>query len=230
MPNAMFASEDFLTGVQARQRAYLTHLANQADDVQFDTLGGPVVVPPAVAHPKLDSHLLTLAALPRAKGRVLDAFCGCGVVGLALRNRCRHCLFLDVSEAAIAASKLNAERLGMKNAEFLRGTIESLTSNAPFDLITANPPYMDVASTAPLDNICFDHGHAAVRQFMARSRRLLGAQGSLLITWANFADFAVLEHILIENRFSYAVGAFVDEPARIHKNPIEYRAYRCWNA
>jgi hypothetical protein len=89
---------------------------------------------------------------------------------------------------------------------------------------------MDVASAAPLDKICFDPGHAAVSQFIAHSRRLLSAQGSLLITWANFADFAVLENILIENRFSYAVGAFVDEPARTHKDPIEYRAYRCWNA
>jgi methylase of polypeptide subunit release factors len=232
MSNATFAPESFVRAIEARQRMYLVRLHRQHVDIQFDTLGGPVIAPPKVAHPKLDSHLLTLAALPWAGGSVLDAFCGCGVVGLGLREKCEHCLFLDISEPAIAASKLNVERLGMKNARFLHGTIEQVEAGTSFDLITANPPYSDLVQTSLLDGICFDPDHLSVRNFIACAAKLLRPEGCILITWANFADFAVLERILGENRLFYVVSGSVQEPiSDREKNVlIEYRVYRCWNA
>jgi len=106
-----------------------------------------------------------LAAAPaphRVLGRVLDCGTGSGALLLAVlahRPEARG-LGIDRSEEALAIARANAQRLGLSDrAAFLRadwtqpGWAEPL--GAPFDLILANPPYVE--SEAELAPSVRDH-------------------------------------------------------------------------
>ena len=80
--------------------------------------------------------------------KVLDMGCGCGFVGLLVADRLRaqgvkvDLVLIDSHARALAAARINAERLGFADATFL------LSDNglppdeaADFDLFLGNPPY-----------------------------------------------------------------------------------------
>jgi methylase of polypeptide subunit release factors len=233
MSSSSSPSKAFQQRVTARQQAYLARLAAQDQVVEASSLAGTLVIPPGVAHPKLDSHLLSIAGTVHARGHALDAFCGAGVVGLAICSNCEYCVFLDCSQVAIDACKLNCNRFGFSNVAFVNGTIGDLSASASFDLIVANPPYSDQSGlTHKLSSICFDPGHRAVRSFIPAASTRLQRNGALLVSWANFADFSVLEKILSDNRMSFAVIAQIADAAAGNYDMYEsivYRVYRCWN-
>jgi len=125
-------------------------------------------VSPAVLIPRADSEVLVEAALAaapaphRVLGRVLDCGTGSGALLLAVlahRPEARG-LGIDRSEEALAIARANAQSLGLSDrAAFLRadwtqpGWAEPL--GAPFDLILANPPYVE--SEAQLAPSVRDH-------------------------------------------------------------------------
>ena len=80
--------------------------------------------------------------------KVLDMGCGCGFVGLLVADRLRaqgvkvDLVLIDSHARALAAARINAERLGFKDATFLlsdNGLPPDET--ADFDLFLGNPPY-----------------------------------------------------------------------------------------
>lgn len=106
-------------------------------------------VTPAVLIPRADTeHLVEwalqiLASQPRPQ-RVLDACTGSGCVALALADEApqHHITGSDCSIAALAVARANAARLGL-SAHFIEADALALPpGTAPFDLITANPPYI----------------------------------------------------------------------------------------
>jgi methylase of polypeptide subunit release factors len=214
-----------------RQQHYLDRLRQQQSVLRCPSLAGTLSVKPGVAHPKGDAHLLTLAALPFARGRVLDAFCGCGVIGLALATDAESCTFLDVSGAAIENTKENAHELKVADiCHFIAGTIADLQAEAPFDLIVANPPYTDAEASDDVDRIIFDPNHAAVMGFIAVIDSILAPAGQLLMTWSNFASYRWLEEALSGRRLEYRVRGVLTEPeqrgdAAWTAPTIEYRVY-----
>jgi release factor glutamine methyltransferase len=121
-------------------------------------------VSPAVLIPRADSEVLIEAALAAAPvpRQVLDCGTGSGALLLAVlahRPEARG-LGIDRSEEALAIARDNAQRLGLGDrAAFLRadwtqpGWAEPL--GAPFDLILANPPYVE--SEAQLAPSVRDH-------------------------------------------------------------------------
>jgi len=81
-----------------------------------------------------------------AGARVLDLFAGSGALGLeALSRGARNCTFVELSPAAIAAIKANADTLGVggqvtvKRGDAMR-FVQRLEPGA-FDLALADPPY-----------------------------------------------------------------------------------------
>jgi methylase of polypeptide subunit release factors len=227
------------SGVRERQQEYLRRIRSQRGEMRFASLAGELRVPSGVAHPKIDSHLLALAALPWTKGRVLDAFCGSGVVGLTLAQRASSCTFLDISEGAISACKANSRELKLhEKCNFYVGTINTTNPGENFDLITANPPYTDAYAGDLIDLICIDPKHEALFHLIRIGRDLLRSDGYLLMSWASFAGFGLIQQLLASNGFQYSICASVSEPERhessnrkgklIEGKNIEYRVYRCW--
>ena len=58
------------------------------------------------------------------KTTVLDLCCGTGTLAILLSDQVRKVIAIDSSESAIADAKKNAEMNGVKNVEFITGTVE----------------------------------------------------------------------------------------------------------
>lgn len=81
--------------------------------------------------------------------KVLDLGTGTGCIALTLAAEKPdwEVVATDYSLEAIAVAEKNRSALGLENARFLQSDwYQSLPSDAEFDLIVANPPYIDPAS------------------------------------------------------------------------------------
>jgi len=108
-----------------------------------------LAVSPAVLIPRPETETLVEVALDRLpKDRdvaILDLGTGSGAIAVALaheRPRARV-LATDMSTEALAVAETNARRLGVANIEFLKASWYDGLSDRRFDLIAANPPYVE---------------------------------------------------------------------------------------
>lgn len=91
--------------------------------------------------------------------RILDLCCGSGCIGLSLAAAfpASHAVLTDVSEEALALTAENAAALGLSaRIRCYAGDLwAALPDATPFDLITANPPY--IGREEVLDASVTDH-------------------------------------------------------------------------
>jgi release factor glutamine methyltransferase len=109
-------------------------------------------VTPDVLDPRPDTESLVEAALGRPFDTVLDIGSGSGCILLSLlaERPLAQGLGVDLSEAALAVARRNADRLGLTDrAEFRRSDWLAEVTGV-FDLIVSNPPYIDAATYATL--------------------------------------------------------------------------------
>ncbi len=119
-------------------------------------------ITPATLDPRPCSETVIEAALDLVRGgggraapiRILDVGTGSGALLVTLLAELEHATGIgtDISDAALAVARDNAERLGvLSRATFLnRRTLEGV--EGPFHLLVSNPPYIpsaDVAELAP---------------------------------------------------------------------------------
>ncbi len=154
-------------------------------------------VTPDVLIPRPETERLVELALERmAKDRecrVADLGTGSGALALALaRERPgAHIVATDVSAAALAVARANAQRLGIANVSFAQGDWCAALGTARFDLIVSNPPYI-AAGDHHLQEGDLRHepasalasgvdGLNAIRQICAQAPVHLVAHGWLLL-------------------------------------------------
>jgi release factor glutamine methyltransferase len=108
----------------------------------------PLGVTPATLIPRPETETLVTLALQRipadADTCIADLGTGSGAIALAIareRPRCRI-IATDISQAALAVAAANAERLCLRNVQFVAGDWCAALAGTPFDLIVSNPPYI----------------------------------------------------------------------------------------
>lgn len=142
--------------------------------------GLEIAVSPAALIPRPETETLAelaVAALARrdasAPPVALDFGTGTGCLAIALATRCPAARVhaLDLSEAALALARLNAERHGVaaRLAFHLGDGFRALPTDLRFDLIVANPPYIPTGELATLQ--------PEVRDFDPRAALDGGADG-----------------------------------------------------
>lgn len=151
-------------------------------------------VTPDVLIPRPETELLVDLALERlpSYGRVLDLGTGSGAipVAIAYSRPDASVTALDVSEAALVVAQRNAARHGTK-VSFLCSNWYNALSDEQFDLIVANPPYIEAADPhlaqgdlryEPIDALT-DHadGLSALRAIIEGATRHLVKGGWLLM-------------------------------------------------
>ena len=111
-------------------------------------------VTPDVLIPRAETERLVAVAVDHLKqlgrpGTAWDAFTGSGCIGIAVAHEIADARLLgtDISAPAVAVAQENAQRLGVaQRSRFLVADALNLPAEggelAPFDVITANPPYI----------------------------------------------------------------------------------------
>jgi release factor glutamine methyltransferase len=180
--------------------------------------GRPFRVDKRVLVPRPDTETLVDVALARTEARSLSMraldLCtgsGCVAITLARQRPTARVHATDISDEALAVARDNALRLGAYNVSFARGDLfEAVPASlAPFDVITANPPYIASGEIDTLDKdvrdfeprLALDGGNdglAVVRRIVDGAPGLLDAGGTLAVeVGAGEADATAL---LFESR------------------------------
>jgi release factor glutamine methyltransferase len=144
-----------------KQRAYADLIRQRADGTPVAYLTGhrefwslPLRVSPAVLIPRPETETLleqALALLPRDEARaVLDLGTGSGAIALALAHeRPRWSITaVDLSAAALAVARHNAQSLQLSRIRWRLGSWFDAVPGERFHLIAANPPYVSAADPA----------------------------------------------------------------------------------
>jgi release factor glutamine methyltransferase len=149
----------------------------------------------AVLIPRPDTELIVELAIERLppRGRLLDMGTGSGAIAVSVAHSRRDAAVtaLDVSEAALAVARTNAEN-NQASVRFLRSDwFNVLDAGETFELIASNPPYIAAGDEhlsqgdlrfEPAGALT-DHadGLSALRTIIAGSPRHLVAGGWLLL-------------------------------------------------
>jgi release factor glutamine methyltransferase len=117
-----------------------------------------LAVTPDVLIPRPDTETLVEALLARVARRdaplaVLDLGTGSGAIALALAKEwpAARLTATDVSDAALAVARKNAEALGLADrVRFASGDGFAAVAGERFDVVVSNPPYVSEADAAGL--------------------------------------------------------------------------------
>lgn len=117
------------------------------------------VVTSDVLDPRPDTETLIEAALAVPFNRVLDLGTGSGCILLSLLTERREAVGTgtDVSDAALAVAKMNADRLQVMDRAHLIQSDWFASINGAFDLIVSNPPYIAATEMTDLQPEVRDH-------------------------------------------------------------------------
>jgi len=144
---------DALTAAQAETFFALCRKRRDGEPVAYLTgsrefWGLDLDVSPDVLIPRPETETLVevaLTKLPRDRPlRVLDMGTGSGAIALALaHDRPKAAVFAtDISDAALAVARGNAQRLQLANVEFAQADWYTGIPAGQWDLIASNPPYV----------------------------------------------------------------------------------------
>lgn len=135
---------------------------------------------------KVGTDGVTLGAWARCGGRVLDAGCGCGLIGLMAAQRgAGHVTMVEIDPMAAREAADNAgraawaARIATRCCDFLALDEEV----EKFDNIISNPPFFATGELAPdpARATARHQGHLTPQAFMAKAARLLAPGGRVSV-------------------------------------------------
>lgn len=175
------------------RRAAREPLSHILGTVGFWTL--ELEVSPDVLTPRPDTETIVEAALEAVSDRsaplrLLDIGTGSGAIVLALLSELPNAtgVATDISPAALAVARRNAERNGLRDRISFKQTSWADGVEGPFDLVVSNPPYIASAVIETLEPEVKDHeprlaldggpdGLAPYPHLLAEAKRLLRPRG-----------------------------------------------------
>ena len=112
-----------------------------ASDLDEAAVGGPLPEDHVLG---VGGASLTLASLqlPTPARRGLDIGAGCGIQALRARRDVEHVIATDISERALAFTRLNALLNGVDGIEARLGSLFDPVTGEEFDRIVSNPPFV----------------------------------------------------------------------------------------
>jgi release factor glutamine methyltransferase len=176
-----------------------------------------LIVNPSVLIPRPETELLVETALELldnfASAAVLDLGTGSGAIALALaaNNKRWAVTAVDSSESALGVAADNAKLLQLSNIEFIQTSWCDGLPADQFDLIAANPPYVEAGDkhlregSLPFEPIAAlvagENGLADIRAIAEESRYCLKKNSWLLIEHG-FQQKQAVEKILVDTGYA----------------------------
>ena len=149
-----------------------------------------LAVSPAVLIPRPETETLVELALARLPSdrelSVIDLGTGSGAIALALAHERpqTRVIATDTSAQALELAEANARRLGLANVEFMKSDWYERVVDRRFDLIAANPPYVEPGDAHLADgDLRFEPRSALVpgRDGLAALRVIVGGASTHLV-------------------------------------------------
>lgn len=205
-PLALDAAAAFRDSIERRRAGEpIQYIAGEAE-----FYGLPFYVNRDVLIPRPETELLVEKAIelaqelrktnmlpePRFPGlQIVDVGTGSGAIAVALAHALpfAEIAATDISSAALAVAKRNAERNGVTDRiRFLEGDLLDAVGPGPFDIVLSNPPYVPETDRNTLDvEVCNfepaqalfagEDGLAIYRRMLPAAFRVLVAGGILLL-------------------------------------------------
>jgi methylase of polypeptide subunit release factors len=158
--------------------------------VEVPSLGAHLRTRWGVFAPVRGEHVeLTAEAVrrwPVAGKRALDVGTGTGVLALLLARAGARVTATDLSPAAVACARENAERLGL--ADRIEVVEADLFGEGRFDVVVCNPPWLPHEAVTPLDQAVYDPGGRFLARFLGGLAAHLAPGGE---GWLILSDLAV---------------------------------------
>lgn len=130
--------------------------------------GRPFQVTPNVLIPRPETELLVEAALERLPrdrpARILDLGTGSGCIAITLGLERPDCLVwaVDKSEDALAVARMNAQKLGATQIQFVHSDWFDALKDQRFNLVLANPPYICIDDPLNMNDPRFEPTSALI--------------------------------------------------------------------
>ena len=197
----LFAHPEDALDRAALQR-FCSSLDRRSDELPLAYISGEkefwsmsLIVSPDTLVPRPETELLVDQALQHIPKNehfsILDLGTGCGAIALAIAKERPHCdiTATDVSDAALAVARENANRLALANVEFLCGDWTAPVAGRTFDIIASNPPYVPEADPdlkrlqhePQMALLSGKDGLDAIRRISVEAKSVLRPGGTLLI-------------------------------------------------
>lgn len=202
-PEKQLSSEEqnvFDTAVERRKKG--EPIAYIVGEKEFWSL--PLYVDDSTLIPRADTEILVEAALEKiaAPMKILDLGTGTGAIAIALANERPDCKFMAVDKSihALALAHKNCERHGLKNLVFMCSDWFSNIQEKDFDVIVANPPYVDATDPHLAEGdvvfepqsalVAEENGLADIKKIISTSTAFLKQGGWLMLEhgWKQAAD------------------------------------------
>ncbi|MEO7641783.1 MAG: class I SAM-dependent methyltransferase, partial [Ramlibacter sp.] len=155
--------------------AHSAYPTTQADAVFFG--------PDTMRFAALIQAQLRECALPAA-ARILDVGCGAGPGGIvaarAAMSGAPHLVLADINFSALAHARANATLAGVARVEFAQGDLFAAVEGE-FDLIVANPPYLNDAAQRAYRHGGGPWGGGLSERIVREGLPRLAAQGRLVL-------------------------------------------------
>lgn len=218
------------TNPAAAQRLLDRHAEAGASFIEFEEPTGGIIIPleidEGVFNPELTKAtrlLLSVVRLAEFKGkRMLDAFCGSGVMGLYAAWAGAEVVAYDTSAAAVACARKNAQtnELGGK-ITVRQGDVSCLEEGDQFDIIAANPPLLPEtpSSDQPLSSAVFDTGLYATIEFIRALPAHLAPGGRCYLLTSSAFDQADRDLYTVCDQYALS-------PRLVAAAPRDYEWYR----
>ena len=128
-----------------------------------------------------DSLGLVNTTVPRTVDSVLDLCTGSGVQALVASRYASRVTGVDINPRAIRFARFNAQLNGVENVEFKQGDLYDAVSDAIFDSIIANPPFVP----SPAQTLKFrdggTQGEDVLERIVTGASRHLTSEGTIYI-------------------------------------------------
>ncbi|ABL88709.1 methyltransferase small [Pyrobaculum islandicum DSM 4184] len=210
----------------ARAALRILHAASPAAVYRFRDMA--LYIPRGVFNPVFAVSTALAISHIDARGRVADLGTGSGAIAIALAKspQVETVCAYDISPLALATARVNAEINRVAHKVAICPTRKALLAAAPYDVVTANPPYLPLDPRDEKDkNWCAGRHLEAIREITAQATHILKPGGTLYITASTLTDMKQAAKILAQHGLTPKIKACTTTPLdhicliEAHKTP-----------